>query len=494
MFWLLYVISKKISIHLVVILHDYHGFVGRPILNYKYSYRDLVNRPVHLVGKSLSGEAVLGFILVGGVVGGAPLHHIRLANELVRRGYRVHAWWVFDRPNQSPLDPRITQHWLFSWSRYVGLGESLGRMGFHVAPQSFRSWYAQTCPGFMDRQVRSVLKIACRGVENDSLLIFRFARELFRTGVTHLLPTVEILALFARAARDRVPSRPRYLVTFQGYELYATYARKMGLEQTLYERLTEVVYHSDWPAIAVSDAYITRIHHEIGIPAEKLTVIPPGVPVGEPMELAMARELVAQQFPLYRPDVPMVTFLGRCDSEKGIDLLLYASRLLQQRGVPLQLAICGPTGFGRTYVKACDQIAAHLRLEVLSCGYVSDVLRSALFRASRAVVYPSIHEEPFGMVPVEAMAQGTPVVVPDQGGIASVVEAGGAEGGMRFGCWDSGALAICLEELLCNEASYARLSHGARVVAGNYSIERMGERVLAHLELPAFSPQLAGLP
>ena len=90
----------------------------------------------------------------------------------------------------------------------------------------------------------------------------------------------------------------------------------------------------------------------------------------------------------------------------------------------MQIYVCGPTAFGSTYSKVCRQIAEELRMPVEWCKFVPDELRSALFAASRCVVYPSIHREPFGMVPVEAMAQGTPAIVPDTGGVAGVIRAG----------------------------------------------------------------------
>src|SRR5216684_6321210 len=62
-----------------------------------------------------------GFVLFGGAVAGAQISHVRLANELVRRGYPVHAWWAMDWPRKSGLHPAISQRWLFSSSRYGGV-------------------------------------------------------------------------------------------------------------------------------------------------------------------------------------------------------------------------------------------------------------------------------------------------------------------------------------------------------------------------------------
>ncbi|HTI49740.1 MAG TPA: glycosyltransferase family 4 protein [Planctomycetaceae bacterium] len=433
---------------------------------------------------------VFGFILVGGALVGAQVRDIRLANELVRRGYPVHVWWAFDRPHDQRLDPAISQRWLFTSSRYSAWmgswanNDLLGRLANRFLSDRARTWITQNYPDFMDKQMWAIIQLACNGVETDVRLIRRFAAELSELQVTHLLPNLEILALFAAAAKKQVATPLKYLVTFQGYEIYANYARGMGCEEALYSRLAAAVAESDWPAIAVSDAYAGRIQREVGVPAGQLSTIPPGIPVQNPLELPHARKLVATAFPEYRPDLPLISYVGRRDSEKGLDLLLYAVKLLESRGVPCQLAICGPTAFGSVYEKACTQVAQHLRVPVLSSGYVSTELRAALFRESRTVVYPSIHEEPFGMVPVEAMAQGTPVVVPDIGGVASVVQVGACKAGLLFSSWDSGDLADKLQALIEEELLHASLAAGAPHIADHFSVAKLGERVLDHVGLP----------
>src|SRR4029079_13526020 len=104
-----------------------------------------------------------------------------------------------------------------------------------------------------------------------------------------------------------------------------------------------------------------------------------GIPVHEPMERAKAMNLTLLALGGYRPDLPLIAYVGRRDSEKGIDLLLYAARILAARGVRFQVAICGPTAFGSIYERACGHIAAHLRVPVLSSGFISTEARTALF-------------------------------------------------------------------------------------------------------------------
>jgi glycosyltransferase involved in cell wall biosynthesis len=178
-----------------------------------------------------------------------------------------------------------------------------------------------------------------------------------------------------------------------------------------------------------------------------------------------------------------VTYLGRQDPEKGIDLLLYAVRMLADRGVKLQLACVGGSSFGLQYRKSMEAIAEHLRLTVFWKGRVSNELRSALFRHSRCVVYPSIHREPFGMVAAEAMSFGTPVLVPNLGGITEVIQADGRRGGIAFEAWNTANLAEQLGKLVTDDVLHRELAANARTVAEQFTVARMTDQVLAHLGL-----------
>jgi glycosyltransferase involved in cell wall biosynthesis len=99
-------------------------------------------------------------------------------------------------------------------------------------------------------------------------------------------------------------------------------------------------------------------------------------------------------------------------------------------------------------------------------------------------VYPSIHREPFGMVAAEVAAHGTPAIVPDVGGVASAIEANGEVAGLRFRAWDSGDLADTIDRLLQDGALRAKLAEAGPRVAEHFSIEKLADRVLAHIGLP----------
>ncbi len=436
-------------------------------------------------------EPVFGFLLFGGPLSGAMIRDIRLANELKARGYGVHVWWAMDWTKSSPLRPDIPQRWLFNGLRYAswpGLGrpgDLSGRLMTRYFHEKNRLRHAQKRPAILKRVMEGLVRRVCASVETDRPLLKRFGAELTSAGVTHVLPMLGILGPWAAAARAHVPHRLRYLVTFQGYELYVNFAKAIHCEQQLYERLQQTVRDSDWPAIAVSEDYLKRVVEDIGVPAESLRAIPPGIPTDFTYDRARAPDQIAAGFVEYRPGVPLVTFLGRRDAEKGIDLLLYAASILRQRGLDFQLAVCGPTLFGDHYGRVCRQLATDLRCPVMWRNQVPDELRSALFAGSRFIVYPSIHREPFGMVAVEAMAHETPAIVPDYGGIASAIEGNGAVGGLRFRTWDSAHLAEQMQRLLTDDDLHRKLSEAGPRVAAHYSVANMTDRVLAHIDVPA---------
>src|SRR5262249_53278055 len=80
--------------------------------------------------------------------------------------------------------------------------------------------------------------------------------------------------------------------------------------------------------------------------------------------------------------------------------------------------------------------------------------------------------------------QGTPAVVPNIGGVASVVQVGSHRGGLQFAAWDTRDLADQLQALIENDVLHATLSAAAPHVAEHFSVANLGERGLDHLGLP----------
>jgi glycosyltransferase involved in cell wall biosynthesis len=284
-----------------------------------------------------------------------------------------------------------------------------------------------------------------------------------------------------------------YVLTFQGDEEFANYARRAGLLTQYRERLKEVIQGSRWPAILVSQDYRDRIADEMGLDPERLSVVYNGIDLPGSTEKPPFSAL-KKAFPNLIDGIAIVSYVGRQESEKGIDLLLYAAKLLQARRIPMQLVVCGATAKGQSYQRVIGELATHLGIVMHHAGTITPEVRDALYAYSRCIVYPSINREPFGLVAVEAMSCGTPVLVPDHGGIAEVIRQGGKRGGLAFKTWDSGDLAQQLERLLTDQALHEKLSENTRGIAARFSAERMTDAVLAHIGIETSECSRDGVP
>lgn len=112
--------------------------------------------------------------------------------------------------------------------------------------------------------------------------------------------------------------------------------------------------------------------------------------------------------------------------------------------------------------------------KVCFAGYIDDRTRNQLYRAARVAVFPSLYE-PFGIVALEAMAAGTPVVASETGGLAEIITHG--VDGMRAYPGNANSLADNILAVLQDDALVAKLSaNGRRLVAEVYDWENIARR------------------
>jgi glycogen synthase len=155
-------------------------------------------------------------------------------------------------------------------------------------------------------------------------------------------------------------------------------------------------------------------------------------------------------------DTPVVAFLGRLVTTKGIRILLEAASILAQKKLPFELLIIGD-GPER---KPLEEFARDVQLgsRVRFAGRLGgEQLDAALAKATVAVV-PSLGGEVFGLVVAENMMRGLPVVASDLGALAEVL----GDAGLTFRTGDPGELAAAIERLLENPSLAARLGQAGR--------------------------------
>lgn len=156
-----------------------------------------------------------------------------------------------------------------------------------------------------------------------------------------------------------------------------------------------------------------------------------------------------------------VLALGTVEPRKDLPSLVAAFDAIAADHPDLRLVIAGPDGWGAEALTAVRNRALHRR-RITRLGWVGGDQRLALLRGASVLAYPSRYEG-FGLVPLEAMAVGTPVVATKVPAVQEVV----GEAASLVDVGDVDALAEALTEALAGgEAVRARTAEGqARVDA-----------------------------
>ncbi len=156
--------------------------------------------------------------------------------------------------------------------------------------------------------------------------------------------------------------------------------------------------------ISISE-FQKKKHVEIGIPAERIHNIHHFYESGTP--------------PPPTPTSGDTLFLGRLSREKGVDLLLRAWAKVKNGNRRLVIAGTGPEE------SSLKKMASDLNLaNVVFTGFLNKEQQVSLWSNSSALVVPSIWDEPFGLVVLEAWAKERPVVAYAKGALPELIHHG----------------------------------------------------------------------
>lgn len=172
--------------------------------------------------------------------------------------------------------------------------------------------------------------------------------------------------------------------------------------------------------------------------------------------------------------------VGRVVAEKGVDIAVAALAELPPEAT-LTIAGSGDEAYAARLSRQARALGVGDRVEL--AGSVSPAALPALYAAADAVVFPIRWEEPWGLVPLEAMAIGRPVVAVPRGGARTYLRDG--ENALLIAPEDPLALAEALRRLAQDSELRSRLRAGGARTAREHSAERYEQRVVDELERAA---------
>ncbi|MFP3899081.1 MAG: glycosyltransferase [Dehalococcoidia bacterium] len=214
-----------------------------------------------------------------------------------------------------------------------------------------------------------------------------------------------------------------------------------------------------------------------GAPREKISVVPCGVNLEQfrILDRAQARRH------LQLGDGRVALFVGRIDPLKGIDKLIQA--LPHLGDVPgLRLVVIGGDEDSRQELAQLRQLASHLELEdaVSFAGLVKHEQLPYYYNAADICVVPSYYES-FGLVALESLACGTPVVATGVGGHREIIREG--EAGYVVAENDPRTLASKMALLLSGPDADTESRRRIRASVSRFSWSNIADRIISDCRL-----------
>lgn len=228
--------------------------------------------------------------------------------------------------------------------------------------------------------------------------------------------------------------------------------------------------------IAVSEATKRDVMNLLAIPEERICVIHNAI---EPQFLVRDADPERRRtLERYQVDYPFLLYVGNIQPQKNLSRLVEAFSVvrseLQQHPLygDLRLIIIGNNPAAHSDVRS-SVIRSRVQQSVRFLGFVPVETLRIFYSSAAAFVFPSLYEG-FGLPPLEAMAQGTPVVTSNTSSLPEVV----GEAAVLVNPENVFDIARGIRQSLLDDALRRELSMRGREQASRYSWDRAAERVV----------------
>ena len=204
-------------------------------------------------------------------------------------------------------------------------------------------------------------------------------------------------------------------------------------------------------------------------PSFRIKVVPCGVDLSlfKPLDMGEARKKLGLN------GEKVIIYVGRIEAIKGLELLLKSAAIMELRD-PLKVLVIGGDATDETGVKGLKELAEELGIErsLEFVGIVDHNLLPLYYNAADVCAVPSYYES-FGLVALEALACGTPVVASRVGGLPAVVQHGRTGYLLPWRCPEP--FADSLEVILSSKGLQKSMSIEARKRAEGMGWEAVAE-------------------
>lgn len=239
------------------------------------------------------------------------------------------------------------------------------------------------------------------------------------------------------------------------------HATEAGRNSGIHDETQRYINDTEWMLtyeaneVIVNSNYMKcELQRNFGLPFEKINVIPNGVNLtmysGIEKDYDFRRNYAAD-------NEKIILYAGRLVFEKGVQHLIGAMPKILQNYNDAKLVIAGKGGMYDELKAQVDFLG--LGNKVYFTGYMDHKSLCKLYKCADIAVFPSTYE-PFGIVALEGMLAGNPVVVSDIGGLNEIVEHG--KNGMKSYAGNSNSIADSILTLLFDHKLGIEISKNAK--------------------------------
>ena len=302
---------------------------------------------------------------------------------------------------------------------------------------------------------------------------------------THVGNPIADLAGYAYMKRNK--DKP-FIITYHGDGQEGIGGFIRNLSVSFYNRfLAEKVLSQADVIISPSEYYINESRF-LGKYMDKIVVIPNGINV-EDFDISYSKEecRVGLGLPI---DENIILFVGSLTPYKGPDVLVKAMPIVVKEVPNTKLVFVGS---GRMRDEL-EELSKKLGVEkhVKFAGFIEESLKPLYYKAADVFCLPStMSTESFGIVNLEAMACGVPIVASKIGGVPDVVKDG--ENGLLVPPRDSEALADAIIYLLANGNIREKMGKNGRRKVKDYSWDKIADEVEKLYELMLRGERIHGI-
>jgi len=233
----------------------------------------------------------------------------------------------------------------------------------------------------------------------------------------------------------------------------------------MWQLINNLAFYNPVDRIVVNSKYMrSNAVTWYGIKREKIEVIPNGVDL---------KRFSGHDDKLVLDGDPAILYLGLISRRKGIDVLIQAVAKLRSELPYMKLHLVGGGHMSDFHLLAKKK---GIQERVVFHGWISNSMVPRYYKSADICVFPSRHE-PFGIVSLEAMASGIPIIASNVGGFREIISNG--KNGILFKSEDADALSKAILFLYQDVSLRKKISHNALKTVIEYDWDNIAERYVS---------------